>query len=51
MELFKALNSGGMTIVMVTHSLESARYAQRALHVSDGLLGEEAEGRAKLACI
>ena len=42
MDLFLSLNSGGMTIVMVTHSEESARYARRLLRVSDGLLvGED----------
>lgn len=42
MDLFLSLNSDGMTIVMVTHSEESARYARRILRVSDGLLvGED----------
>jgi putative ABC transport system ATP-binding protein len=38
MDLFLSLNSDGMTIVMVTHSEESAKYARRTLRVSDGLL-------------
>jgi len=41
MELLQHLNENGMTIVMVTHSPECARYAQRLLRVSDGLLTEE----------
>jgi putative ABC transport system ATP-binding protein len=42
MDLFLSLNSDGMTIVMVTHSEGSARYARRLLRVSDGLLvGED----------
>jgi putative ABC transport system ATP-binding protein len=42
MDLFLSLNSDGMTIVMVTHSEESAKYARRILRVSDGLLvGED----------
>lgn len=41
MDLFRELNSEGMTIVMVTHSSECARYAQRSLRLSDGLLMEE----------
>ena len=41
MDLFQALNTAGMTIVMVTHSHECAQNAQRILRVSDGLLEEE----------
>jgi putative ABC transport system ATP-binding protein len=41
MDLFQALNTAGMTIVMVTHSHECAQNAQRILLVSDGLLMEE----------
>jgi putative ABC transport system ATP-binding protein len=38
MDLLKDLNSDGMTIVMVTHNHECARYAGRVLRLSDGLL-------------
>ena len=38
MGLLRKLNQGGMTIVMVTHSPECARYAQRVLQISDGIL-------------
>jgi len=41
MELFQALNHDGMTIVMVTHSRESAQYSRRILRVSDGVLAQE----------
>lgn len=41
MDLFRDLNAEGMTIVMVTHSPECARYAQRRLVLSDGLMMEE----------
>jgi putative ABC transport system ATP-binding protein len=42
MELFQSLNDDGMTIVMVTHSPDCAQYAQKIIHVSDGLIvGEE----------
>jgi putative ABC transport system ATP-binding protein len=41
MELFQRLNGGGMTIIMVTHSLESAKYARRILNVCDGRLVKE----------
>jgi putative ABC transport system ATP-binding protein len=43
MTLLEELNAEGMTIVMVTHSGECARYAQRAIRLSDGLLMEEGD--------
>jgi len=43
MELLQALNSGGMTILMVTHNPECALYARRMLRLSDGLLVQEEE--------
>jgi putative ABC transport system ATP-binding protein len=45
MGLLQELNREGMTIVMVTHSPEWARYTHRILHISDGRLeGEENPG-------
>ncbi len=41
MDLFQNLNHDGMTIVMVTHSPDCAREAERALMLSDGLLVDE----------
>jgi putative ABC transport system ATP-binding protein len=42
MGLLRELNREGMTIVMVTHSPEWARYTHRILHIADGRLeGEE----------
>jgi putative ABC transport system ATP-binding protein len=41
MKLLQSLNEQGMTIIMVTHSHESAKYAQRILQVSDGVLVAE----------
>ena len=41
MNLLQELNSDGMTIIMVTHNPECARYARRILRLSDGLLVEE----------
>ena len=38
MSTFQKLNSSGITIVMVTHSEECARYAERILYVADGKL-------------
>jgi putative ABC transport system ATP-binding protein len=36
MKLFQALNSEGITIIMVTHNPENLRYANRCLHLRDG---------------
>jgi ABC-type lipoprotein export system ATPase subunit len=36
MELFKKLNSEGMTIVQVTHSIEKANYGSRIINLLDG---------------
>jgi putative ABC transport system ATP-binding protein len=41
MSLLQGLNSDGMTIIMVTHNPECARYARRVLRLSDGLLVKE----------
>ncbi len=41
MGLLKKLNAEGMTIIMVTHSEESARTARRILRIADGVLVEE----------
>jgi putative ABC transport system ATP-binding protein len=38
MGLIKGLCDGGMTVIMVTHSMECAGYAERILRVSDGFL-------------
>jgi putative ABC transport system ATP-binding protein len=64
MDLLQALNSDGMTILMVTHNHECAQYAEKILRLSDGLLVEEelvikegenhpplAEPRRKLAAV
>jgi putative ABC transport system ATP-binding protein len=41
MDLLKRLNEEGMTVVMVTHNPECARYAGRILRIADGLLDSE----------
>ena len=41
MRLFQALHDGGKTIVMVTHEEEVARYAQRVVHLLDGVVDHE----------
>jgi len=43
MSLLKKLNAEGMTIIMVTHSEESARAAGRVLLITDGRLASKAE--------
>lgn len=46
MELLTDLNRSGMTIVLVTHEHNVARYARRVLELRDGLLiRDSAEGR------
>ena len=41
LNLFKALNAQGMTIIMVTHELDVAAHARRLLRVRDGKLVED----------
>ncbi len=36
MELFQALNSEGITIVLITHSEEVAQMASRVIRIRDG---------------
>ena len=48
MKLLQRLNADGMTIIMVTHSSECARYARRVMQVSDGRL--VADGEMTLEC-
>ena len=46
MELFKALNSEGVSVLMITHDRDIAKYAQRVVEIRDGILtsgGEEAK--------
>ena len=38
MKIFNKLHQEGHTIIMVTHELEIARYAQRIIHLRDGLI-------------
>jgi putative ABC transport system ATP-binding protein len=42
MGLLQKLNARGSTIVMVTHSRECARYADRIMRVADGRLADAA---------
>jgi ABC-type lipoprotein export system ATPase subunit len=48
--MFQALNlNDGITIIMVTHDPQVARYAQRAIHIHDGLIVQHAPDRNPLA--
>jgi putative ABC transport system ATP-binding protein len=38
MDFIRSLNDEGVTIVMVTHSMEYSHFARRVLHMSDGML-------------
>lgn len=40
MRIFQQLRSSGKTILMVTHEEDVARYAQRIIHLRDGVLDE-----------
>jgi len=43
MEIFQRLNNDGITIVLVTHERDIAKYSNRVIHLRDGLVeGEEA---------
>lgn len=41
MELFQRLNDDGVTIVMITHDSDVAKYAKRTVYIFDGELSEE----------
>ena len=38
MGIFQQLNDQGMTVIMVTHELDIARYCQRVVVMRDGLV-------------
>ncbi len=41
MDLFKALNDEGVTIVMITHDRDVADHAKRVMHILDGRFAED----------
>lgn len=41
MDVFKNLHEKGQTIVMVTHEYEYAKYAERIIHLEDGLIKKD----------
>ena len=44
MELFKALNAEGVTIIMITHDASVASHAKKILHIIDGEIIENKQG-------
>ncbi|RNC67304.1 MAG: ABC transporter ATP-binding protein [Desulfuromonadales bacterium] len=46
MELFRRLNDEGQTVVMVTHNPENCAYADRSIHLRDGVVAEERKAAA-----
>lgn len=44
MELFKALNDEGVTIIMITHDVNVASHAKKILHIIDGEIIENKQG-------
>ncbi len=48
MEIFKALNGQGKTIIMITHDREIARYAGRIIQFRDGKVVNEEEEELKI---
>jgi putative ABC transport system ATP-binding protein len=40
MAIFKQLNSEGNTVIVITHEHSVAQYAERIIHIQDGLLGQ-----------
>jgi putative ABC transport system ATP-binding protein len=45
MDLFQAINDEGHTVIMITHDANIAQRARRTVHIIDGNLTEETEGR------
>lgn len=48
MEFFRDLNKKGSTIVLITHEDEIAEYADRVIHIKDGLVLKEISNKKKL---
>src|SRR6186713_2122544 len=45
MALFKGLNDGGLTVIVVTHEHDVAAYARRTLTIRDGLLASDTSSK------
>ena len=47
MQMFSELNAEGITVILVTHSVEIANFAKRSIHVQDGrIVSGTYEGKA-----
>ena len=46
MELFQQLNQNGLTIIMVTHEPDIARFSERIITLRDGLIRSDVRGKA-----
>ena len=47
MQMFSELNADGITVILVTHSVEIANFAKRSIHVQDGrIVSGTYEGKA-----
>jgi len=49
MELLKSLNEDGLTVLVVTHNPDNARYAHRTIRLKDGRIEQEEPRRQDLA--
>ena len=48
MQMFSELNAEGITVILVTHSVEIANFAKRSIHVQDGrIVSGTYEGKAE----
>lgn len=46
MRLFQSLNNEGLTIIMVTHNMETLRYVKRTIRIRDGRLVQAGESES-----
>jgi putative ABC transport system ATP-binding protein len=47
MNIFQELNREGNTIILITHEIEIAKFANRIVHIQDGLLIEDSSNKDK----
>ena len=41
LRMFQRLNAQGITIILVTHDAKVAAYADRTIHIADGLIADD----------